>query len=359
MSALFGCLLGHKWKGCKCARCGEVRDQEHSFDLCRGQCVVCGKKQTPEHAWNGCTCSRCGVVRDEGHVFDLCLGKCSLCGKEVTPEHTWSDCLCARCGAVRDEGHAFKHMLPDPGFTDAKASVREQCATCKSIRYVPYEGPWEHNPLKALLEWQGNAGYAPLEDIPRRIRRFSTNEDAIWQTQFQAASQEPDISIADFAMLSSSSQAFPAEQMHAVLTYFAHTHNPKLTVEYLEVFAEVHGLSVFLARLCHTVLTSGKTWICTSRNGIYKGHTLDKKDLVQSVNKMPEGVGNNILHLLAAKRDLEFHKDDWNEDYSGTTARPVAWVRFGDAPKLAAKMLEERGSPVYCASHYAAFPRQT
>ena len=357
MAPLFGCLFGHKWDGCKCARCGEIRDQAHNFDLCRGQCLVCGKKQPPEHAWNGCACSRCGTVRDEGHAFDLCLGKCSVCGKETPPEHAWSDCLCTRCGAVRDEGHAFEHLLPDPDFNDAEGPVREQCPVCKSIRYTRYEGSWEQNPLKTLLEWPDNADYAPFEDIPRRIRKFSANDDTTWETQFQAPSREPDISIADFVMLSRGSEASLGEQIHALFTYFAHSHNPKLTVEHLEAFAEVHGLSVFLLRSCHSALTSGKTWIYTSRNGIYKGNKLDKKALAQCLGKMPAGVGNNILHLLAAKRDVEFLKDDWNEDYSGTTPRPVAWVRFGDAPKLAAKMLEERGSPSYCVTGYRNFPR--
>ena len=35
--------FGHKWSGCKCQRCGEVRDESHN--------------------WHGCTCIICGMTR--------------------------------------------------------------------------------------------------------------------------------------------------------------------------------------------------------------------------------------------------------------------------------------------------------
>lgn len=34
------CLFGHEWNGCKCMKCGKVRDAGHS--------------------WNGCICKTCG-----------------------------------------------------------------------------------------------------------------------------------------------------------------------------------------------------------------------------------------------------------------------------------------------------------
>ena len=48
----------HKWKGCKCEKCGKIRDAEHS--------------------WNGCLCINCGKTRYDGHILQD--GKCSLCG---------------------------------------------------------------------------------------------------------------------------------------------------------------------------------------------------------------------------------------------------------------------------------------
>ena len=42
------CLI-HKWDGCKCSRCGKVRDEQHD--------------------WIGCKCSRCGKVQNIGHQY--------------------------------------------------------------------------------------------------------------------------------------------------------------------------------------------------------------------------------------------------------------------------------------------------
>jgi len=64
-----GCLLGHKWNGCKCEKCGKIRDEQHM--------------------WKGCECSLCGKVRDEQHIWgrrndytNNC--KCTRCGKSIT-----------------------------------------------------------------------------------------------------------------------------------------------------------------------------------------------------------------------------------------------------------------------------------
>ena len=48
-------LLGHKWTGCKCDRCGELRDEEHD--------------------WNGCTCRICGKVLDETQMANDILSR--------------------------------------------------------------------------------------------------------------------------------------------------------------------------------------------------------------------------------------------------------------------------------------------
>ena len=37
------CLLGHKWNGCKCEICGEIRDKKHSWR--NGVCDICGNRQ--------------------------------------------------------------------------------------------------------------------------------------------------------------------------------------------------------------------------------------------------------------------------------------------------------------------------
>ena len=72
------CILGHKWNGCKCERCGETRDQEHR--------------------WDGCKCTICGITRDEEHDWDLCKGVCRICGKTQPIQHEMDGCRCKRCG---------------------------------------------------------------------------------------------------------------------------------------------------------------------------------------------------------------------------------------------------------------------
>lgn len=81
------CLFGHKWNGCKCDKCGKVRDEQHDWDLCRGKCNRCGKTRDEQHDWDGCKCKRCGTTRNTGHELQTVPGeestkkmKCMKCG---------------------------------------------------------------------------------------------------------------------------------------------------------------------------------------------------------------------------------------------------------------------------------------
>ena len=38
------CLFGHKWDGCKCTRCGKLRNEQHNWKTCK--CYRCGKEIT-------------------------------------------------------------------------------------------------------------------------------------------------------------------------------------------------------------------------------------------------------------------------------------------------------------------------
>lgn len=42
------CIIGHKWNGCKCERCGKT-----------------------QHQWNGCKCTKCGEIQDKDHQWKL------------------------------------------------------------------------------------------------------------------------------------------------------------------------------------------------------------------------------------------------------------------------------------------------
>jgi len=144
------CLLGiHEWNGCKCTRCGTMRDKGHHWDGCI--CSKCGKIRHSDHDWRAdcekcarcgtirlhahdystdcekCSkchntsmdkhdwskncehCSKCDQVRDESHQWDGC--KCARCGQVRDESHQWDGCKCARCGQFRDEGHQWDGCL--------------------------------------------------------------------------------------------------------------------------------------------------------------------------------------------------------------------------------------------------------
>ena len=133
------CVFGHKWNGCYCSRCGERRDEQHDWDLCKGICKACRKTQVEQHDWDGCKCSRCGTVRDEQHDWsaNLCGSKCSRCGKwrKVKDEqHDWSTnfCYCSRCGYSRDiEQIDDESILAEIAKVDVSSSIVTEKAAAK------------------------------------------------------------------------------------------------------------------------------------------------------------------------------------------------------------------------------------
>ena len=58
-----------------------------------------------KHDWYGCKCTRCGEVRDEGHNYQMidnkCEQRCSICGKILKIPHQWKNKKCIRCGAFQ------------------------------------------------------------------------------------------------------------------------------------------------------------------------------------------------------------------------------------------------------------------
>ena len=117
------CFFGHKWNGCKCTKCGQLRDEGHD--------------------WNGCICRICGKRRSEGHDWqqpsqNKCFERCSICGQERRIEHDWNGCICKRCGQFQDEGH---------DWNSGEDSCIEKCSVCGKERVVhdfhPVEGKCE------------------------------------------------------------------------------------------------------------------------------------------------------------------------------------------------------------------------
>lgn len=102
------CIFGHKWNGCTCERCGEVRNEGHEYanympngEKCIGHCK-CGKQQALEHDWQS--------------QPDSCIHKCARCGKTSEPQHQWQrvdrkcEMVCACCGEKKSLDHQWTHI---------------------------------------------------------------------------------------------------------------------------------------------------------------------------------------------------------------------------------------------------------
>ena len=85
------CLFVHKWNGCKCAKCGKVRDKNHQYEKAANKCEE--------------KCTVCGQVRTLQHTYERLGGKCEeICGScgSVRPLlHTFNDGVCTNCGTLR------------------------------------------------------------------------------------------------------------------------------------------------------------------------------------------------------------------------------------------------------------------
>lgn len=175
------CLFGHKWNGCKCAKCGKVRDSGHQYryssngSKCRGICKQCGKMTDLEHDYqltdHPCKekCSRCGrilVMHDFQERFGKCvrvcircgeddtsrpadhkwkrlegkcIEKCTVCNEERKADHIWSyregNCIpvCSVCGETGGSWNAKHTWEPVPG------ECREKCKYCDEARAMKHQ----------------------------------------------------------------------------------------------------------------------------------------------------------------------------------------------------------------------------
>lgn len=129
---------GHLWNGCKCVRCGEIRDEKHRFDI-RGKdghgCSICRQKTEP-HVWDGCTCKVCGAVE---HVYDE-EGFCIHCGQgKVVHRYPGKYTqlrrrYCSRCG--RETPH-LAVICDNPRDPNYGREYRSDCIPCGSAPFCP------------------------------------------------------------------------------------------------------------------------------------------------------------------------------------------------------------------------------
>ncbi|MCL2002938.1 MAG: hypothetical protein FWG72_02905 [Oscillospiraceae bacterium] len=123
------CLFGHKWDGCKCKKCGRIRDEQHERDfLCKGECKRCGKRCKIQHDLEGCKCKNCGSEKhDHRYAPDKCRYVCSKCGDSPALEkHDWNKCICRVCGKQLGLSDYSHHTWESVSGVCGK----ERCSVC-------------------------------------------------------------------------------------------------------------------------------------------------------------------------------------------------------------------------------------
>jgi hypothetical protein len=279
----------------------------------------------------------------------------------------------------------FDHKPPPPpnNLVTAKPTVKEQakehqhdfrpvddhrdrCAHCDVERYrIVLPCAWEKNYLKKILEWPENFRYAAPDRKYIAVNLpFDSNARGCLAAMDQKSS-EPQISIPDFERFvwAGNGPDELAQQIDSLFRYFAHTHNPQLDGNYVNVFSCVHGLNNQLMMDCHNYLTH-----CIKRKpnnntaaGLREGRQAQTEfeQRQQSLEKfseaLPENIYINLLHLLSVKRDVVYQMDYLNDDYKTVTGEYCS-VDFGPLPAYCAEKLVERGSPPYSVAAYGEFP---
>ena len=108
-------VFGHKWSGCKCIRCGELRNQEHDWENCK--CTICGKVQ---HHFADGICTVCKTAEEfeieyyDGLKTAVTKAYCSRC-KKNTPH------LSVRCAQATDPNYGRE--------------LQRSCIPCKAAPY--------------------------------------------------------------------------------------------------------------------------------------------------------------------------------------------------------------------------------
>ncbi len=164
-----GCLFGHKWDGCICTRCEQVRDEGHNFAPVPGECIEkctkCGKEIQKGHTWSrngrGCKCVICGASRNtddlNAHTFPYVYNPTYLGGQKV------SSCTCSECGYVKKTlfgGHIYRYS-----YEKGSAKHKGVCTICGK------EMTSEHNFDNGVCTY---CGYKPGVNLRSLIIDFAT-----------------------------------------------------------------------------------------------------------------------------------------------------------------------------------------
>ena len=157
----------HSWYGCKCSKCGKVRDKHHSWkkDDC-SVCEICGKVVEHNHLWekdNCGLCKKCGIVDEYNHSWDGCI--CKKCEVKRDFGHHWVNDSCSKCGkkieTVRIGNQIWmKHSLDTIYFRNGDR-IRTAIDLRNDIRYN---------------DWNGACSYAHNKDSARLYSYFAVED---------------------------------------------------------------------------------------------------------------------------------------------------------------------------------------
>lgn len=180
------CIIGgHRWSSGRCRRCGAVHrkhqwwngscrichlnHENHAWVPAPGKCqerCLCGLTRST-HKWNGCKCTVCGEVRGEGHQWvrkeGVCLHTCTVCGQRQGVPHRYQpipgQCRekCAWCGMER----RMEHVI-----------VNGTCTRCSMPANEAY--------LELALEEGGQTAslnYAQKITDPELLKKFILTKD--------------------------------------------------------------------------------------------------------------------------------------------------------------------------------------
>lgn len=126
-------VVGHKWNGCVCARCGERNPDwrvEHEW----------GAPKPRNRKVHRITCVRCGDWRERPHGFEMaegCTVRCAECGY-VLPWHDFADGICVRCGV--DESGYYRDLVlsGELRLVDREEAPCREALLSENFRYQRY-----------------------------------------------------------------------------------------------------------------------------------------------------------------------------------------------------------------------------
>jgi hypothetical protein len=64
------------------------------------KCFKCTQTRKDQHSWEGCKCIKCGRIRNEGHDWSRDCEICAHCGRTHPNSHVWQDHKCTVCGRM-------------------------------------------------------------------------------------------------------------------------------------------------------------------------------------------------------------------------------------------------------------------